>query len=239
MQAVNLLPKQVVVAPGRNLTPLALAAAAAVPVIAIVLVVIGYSSASSAVSSEKTKFAALQAQIAALGGVSAANPKTASATDAATLAQWNALIGERTARRTELDSVLSQSLPWDTMLRNVARILPDDVWLTALSFQSPVTLGAAAAATPTPTAGTAATNFTISGYGQSEKSIALLLVRLHLLPILSNVTLGTTTNSTIGPKSVVQFSVTAAIQGPAAPAVLPTTLSPVPSSTTTTTPAAG
>jgi Tfp pilus assembly protein PilN len=237
MHAVNLLPKQVVVAPGRNLTPLALAGAAAVPVIAIVLVVIGYSSASSGVSSEKAKFAALQAQIAALGGASAATPKTASATDAATLAQWNALIGQRTARRTELDSVLSQSLPWDSMLRNVARILPDDVWLTALSFQSPVTLGTAAA-TPAPAAGTPASNFTISGYGQSEKSIALLLVRLRLLPILSNVTLGPTTNSTIGPKAVVQFSVTAAIQGPAAPAVLPTTSSPVPAATTTTTPAA-
>jgi Tfp pilus assembly protein PilN len=236
MHAVNLLPKQVVVAPGRNLTPLALAGAAAVPVIAIVLVVIGYSSASSAVSSEKTKFAALQAQVAALGGASAATPKTASATDAATLAQWNALIGQRTARRTELDSVLSQSLPWDSMLRNVARILPDDVWLTALSFQSPVGLGTAA--TPAPAAGTPASNFTISGYGRSEKSIALLLVRLRLLPILSNVTLGPTTNSTIGPKAVVQFSVTAAIQGPAAPAVLPATSSPVPAATTTTTPAA-
>jgi hypothetical protein len=78
---------------------------------------------------------------------------------------------------------------------------------------------------------------TIAGYGMSEKSIALLLVRLRLLPTLSNVTLGTTTSSTVGAKEVVQFSVSAGIQAPAG-AILPATASTVPA-TTTTTPAAG
>jgi Tfp pilus assembly protein PilN len=230
MHAVNLLPKQAVLAPGRSLKPLAVVGAAAVPVIAIVLVVIGYSSASSSVAAEKTSFAALQTQIAALGGATAAaQPKTATAT--ATAAQWNALIAERTARRTELDAVLSQELPWDSMLRNVARILPTDVWLTALNIQSPVTFGAAAMTSAAP--GVAATNVTLTGDGESEKSIALLLVRLRLLPILSNISLGPTTSTTIGAKSVVQFTVTASIQVPAG-TVLPTTTPPVPATTTTT-----
>ena len=229
MHAVNLLPRQLVVAPRRKLQPLALAGAAAVPVIAIVLVVIGYSSASSTVAAEKTKFAALEAQIAALGGAASVTPK--SATDTATVAQWNVLIGERTARLAELDTVLSLSLPWDSMLRNVARILPNDVWLTALTVQSPVSFGTATSTTSSPSSATAS-NFTITGFGESEKSIALLLVRLRLLPTLSNVTLGTTTSSTVGAKAVVQFSATAAIQAPAG-AVLPTTASPVPATTTT------
>jgi Tfp pilus assembly protein PilN len=228
MQAVNLLPKQAVVAPGRNLGPLALAGAAAVPVIAIVLVVVGYSTASSSVAAEKTSFAALQAQIAALGGATAAHPKTA--TDTATAAQWNALIAERTARRTELDAVLGQELPWDSMLRSVARILPSDVWLTALNIQSPVTFGAAAATSGAP--GVAATNITLTGDGESEKSIALLLVRLRLLPILSNISLGPTSSTPIGAKSVIQFTVTASIQVPAG-AILPTSTPPVPATTTT------
>ena len=42
MHAVNLLPRQLVVAPQGRLRPLALLAAAGVPVIAIVLVAIGY-----------------------------------------------------------------------------------------------------------------------------------------------------------------------------------------------------
>jgi len=228
VHAVNLLPKQVVVAPGRNLQPLALAAAAAVPVIAIALVVIGYSSTSSTVSADKAKFAALQAEIAALGGATAAKPKTA--TDTATMAQWNAMIAERTARRTELDAVLGQELPWDSILRNVARILPSDVWLTTLNIQSPVTFGAAAATSAAP--GVAAINLTLTGDGESEKSIALLLVRLRLLPILSNISLGATTSTSIGAKTVVQFTVTASIQPPAG-TILPTATPPVPVTTTT------
>jgi Tfp pilus assembly protein PilN len=234
MHAVNLLPKQIVVAPGHSLKPLAVVGAAAVPVIAIVLVVIGYSSASSTVSAEKTKFAALQAQVAALGGATAAKPKAPTASATATAAQWNALIAERTARRTELDVVLGQELPWDSILRNVARILPDGVWLTALNIQSPITFGAAATTVAAP--GAAATNITFTGAGESEKSIALLLVRLRLLPILSDVSLGTTSSTLIGGKTVVQFMVTAAIQLPPG-IVLPITAPPVPA-TTTTTPAA-
>lgn len=228
MQAVNLLPRQLVVAPGRSLQPLALVGAAAVPVIAVILVAIGYSSASSTVAAEKAKFAALQTQIAALGGVTSATPKTA--TDTATVAQWNALIAERTARRAELDSVLRQELPWDSMLRNAARILPNDVWLTALNLQSPVTFGASAPTSSAPT------DFTISGFGESEQSIALLLVRLRLLPTLANVSLGTTSSTTIGSKAVVQFTVTASIQAPVGVGLPPVPAVPA---TTTTTPAAG
>jgi Tfp pilus assembly protein PilN len=213
---------------------LALAGAVAVPVIAMVFVVIGYSSAHSTVAAEKAKFAALQTQIAALGGATSVAQKPAA--DTASVAQLNGLIAERTARRVELDIILSQALPWDSMLRDVGRILPGDVWLTTLSVQSPVTFG-----TATPAAGSsssaAANNLTIAGFGLSEKSIALLLVRLRLLPTLSSVTLGTTSSSTVGGKAVVQFSVTAAIQAPAG-AILPATTSPLPA-TTTTTPAAG
>jgi Tfp pilus assembly protein PilN len=233
MHAVNLLPRQLAATPGRTLQPLALVGAAAVPVIAIIFVVIGYSTASSSVAAEKAKFAALQAQVRALGGATATT-KPQSSTDTATAAQWNALISERMARRTELDAVLAQELPWDSMLRNLARILPSEVWLTQLNLQSPITFGAAAAATAAP--GVAATNVTFTGYGESEKSIALLLVRLRLLPLLSNVSLGTTSSSLIGAKTVVQFTVTAAIQLPAG-MVLATTATLVPA-TTTTTPAA-
>ena len=235
MHAVNLLPKQLAAAPQRNLQPLALAGAAAVPVIAMVFVAIGYSSAHSTVAAERAKFAALQTQIAALGGVTSAAQKPAA--DTAAVAQLNGLIAERTARRVELDGVLSQELPWDSMLRDVARILPDDVWLTALSVQSPVTFGTASAAAAGSSSPAAANNLTIAGFGVSAKSIALLLVRLRLLPTLSNVTLGTTTSSTVGAKAVVQFSVTAAIQAPAG-ARLPAATSAVPA-TTTTAPAAG
>jgi len=233
VHAVNLLPRQVASQQGGSRLPLGLIGAAAVPVIAIVLVVIGYSSANSTVASEQAKFAALEAQIAALGGATAAKTDSKSTTAEVSAAQWTALISERTARRAELDDVLNKELPWDSMLRDIARILPGDVWLTAATFTSPVPFGTAAAPAPSSSPSSpGASNFTISGFGESEKSIALLLVRLRLLPILSNVTLGTTTSTTVGAKPVVQFSVTAAIPAPPG-AVLP--VSPAPAATTTTT----
>jgi hypothetical protein len=108
------------------------------------------------------------------------------------------------------------------------------VWLTSFNITSPITFGAAAATSAAP--GVAATNVTLTGSGESEKSIALLLVRLRLLPILSNVNLGTTSSSVIGAKTVVQFTVTASIQLPPG-IVVPIVAPPVPA-TTTTTPAA-
>jgi Tfp pilus assembly protein PilN len=217
------------VAPRRSLQPLAVAAAAAVPVIAIIFVVIGYSSASSSVAAEKAKFASLQAQIAALGGATPAATNTQAASAAA---QWSALISERAARRAELDNVLTKELPWDSMLRNIARILPTDVWLTQFGLQSPVTFGAL----PTTSGATPASNVTITGYGESETSIALLLVRLRLLPTLADVNLGTTSSTKIGTKAVVQFSVTASIVAP--PGVIAPPIAPPVAATTTTTPAA-
>lgn len=236
MHAVNLLPRQLA-APRRPLPPLALIGAAAVPLVAIVLVVIGYSSAHSTVAAEKAKFDALQAQVAALGGATSVTTKTAaeSAAAAATAAKWNALISERTSRRAELDDVLEQELPWDVMLRDVARLLPSGVWLTQLGFQSPVTLGASSTSTTSSSSSsTTSNNFTITGYSETETSVALLLVRLQLLPTLSDVSLGTTSNTTVGSKNVVQFTVTAAIQAPAS-AGLPTSPTTTPAATTTTT----
>ena len=57
--------------------------------------------------------------------------------------------------------------------------------------------------------------FSIGGYTYSEDSVARLLTRLQLLPMLSGVTLGTTTSSSVGNKPVVQFLVTATVTPPA------------------------
>ena len=72
----------------------------------------------------------------------------------------------------------------------------------------------APAPTTGPTSGPA--GFTINGYTYTMDDVALLLQRLQLLPTLSNVTLGSTSGSTIGLKSVVQFSITATMVAPAA-----------------------
>ena len=56
--------------------------------------------------------------------------------------------------------------------------------------------------------------FTADGYTYSEDDVALLLDRLALLPMLSGVTLGSTTQAQIGRSSLVQFQVSATIVKP-------------------------
>ena len=54
--------------------------------------------------------------------------------------------------------------------------------------------------------------FTITGYAYSHDDVAHLLARLALVPSLANVTLGSTSSATVGPKAVVQFTVNATMQ---------------------------
>jgi Tfp pilus assembly protein PilN len=125
-----------------------------------------------------------------------------------------ALVGQRLSRRAALDDALGKRVAWDLTLRDLARVLPDDVWLTDLNAHAPTpvdaatassTPGAAAAPAPNPTA------FSIDGYTYSQQSVAALLTRLQLLPMLADVTLGSTSQVTIGSKTLVQFQVTAAV----------------------------
>jgi Tfp pilus assembly protein PilN len=223
VHAVNLLPSQLAEPRRTRLPlPLPLLGAGAVPLIASVLVGIGYSSAHSSVAAEQAKFAALQAQVAALA------PVVVKTTTSSSAAQWSSLISERTARRAALDDVLNHQLRWDSMLRDVSRVLPADVWLTDLTFKSPLPFTGAAS---TGSSSSAADGFTINGYAGSETSVALLLERLRLVPILNDVTLKTTTSSTIGVKAVVQFAVSATVVPPGG---LPAPATPAPTTTTTT-----
>jgi Tfp pilus assembly protein PilN len=65
-----------------------------------------------------------------------------------------------------------------------------------------------------------ATSFTVTGYAYTSDDVALLLQRLQLLPMLSNVTLSSTQTIALGLKSAVQFSLSAAL-GPTPAGVTP------------------
>jgi type IV pilus assembly PilN-like protein len=207
MRAVNLLPVQVAER-GALLKALPLVGAAAVPMLAISLLVIGYSGAQSVVSAKSAQLAVVRAQVAKLAPVVVGPaPSTAG------------LVAERTQRRAALDTVLAIEVPWDETLREIARVLPANVWLSTMNATSPTPADVAA-----PVAGTASsTGFAISGFALDESDVALLLARLQLLPSLTNLTLTQTTSSSIGSKTIVQFDITAGIQ----PVQAPVTLAPV------------
>jgi len=196
-RTVNLLPRQSV-STNRRSTLLAIG----VPIAAVVpLVAVGalYMGAHGKVADKQAELDGVQAQIAA-------TPVPKGPTIEA------GVTGDEAARATAVASVLGGRLAWDAVFRDVARVLPSNVWLTSLSATLPQTgdTGAAAealAAAATP--GTAPTAVVVDGYTYSQPDVARLLARLATLPSLSRVTLTSSKQELVGQKAVVHFTIVA------------------------------
>jgi Tfp pilus assembly protein PilN len=99
------------------------------------------------------------------------------------------------ARYSALKTLVAQRLAWEDVLRDLARVLPEGVFLQSLSAASPTPTTTAAGTPAAAAPGTAAapgavpTSFTVSGSADSQKRVARVLDRLALLPWLSDVTL--------------------------------------------------
>jgi Tfp pilus assembly protein PilN len=195
MRAVNLLPANAY-APKQRLPHAPVVLAATVPVLAGAIVYVGYSMEHSQVADRQTELGLVQAQIAQL----APSPEL--------VAESSTVATERASREAALQDALSKQVPWDLTFDRLARLLPGGAWLTSLSAVSPTPSAAVSTATTTNPTG-----FTAAGYADSHQTIALILSRLSLVPGLTNVTLVSTTSTTIGSKNVVQFNVTAQVAG--------------------------
>jgi Tfp pilus assembly protein PilN len=97
--------------------------------------------------------------------------------------EQSALASEKAARTTAVGSALAGRVAWDRLLRDLSLVLPKDVYVTALSAQSPTASAPAASSTAT------TTNFAITGSTDEQKDVALLLSRLSILPELTSVQL--------------------------------------------------
>jgi len=197
MRPVNLLPSDSPSAQ-RKRPAAALLIAAATPVLALGLVYLGWSVEHAKVRDRQVELASVEAQVRRVQ-------------PAATATAANALAVERMQRETSVRSVLGKSVPWDTVLDQVARVMPADTWLTDLSVQSPTPTGAVSTTTSS-SSSAAPTGFTISGSARSQAAVARLLARLALVPSLTNVTLSSTTSSTQGSLKTVQFQIGAAVR---------------------------
>ncbi len=108
------------------------------------------------------------------------------------------------ARLAALSSAAAARIAWDSVLRDVSRVIPEDAWLESLGARSPAATGAAAT-----TPGAVPTAFTATGYTYSQKGVARLLARLALVPALTNVQLQSSVATEIGSRRVFKFSVVA------------------------------
>jgi len=199
MRAVNLLPRDETKRTKTNV-PVLVGVAGAVVVSAMLSML--FLSASAKVRDEQNQLDAINAQIAVIPPPPA--PDTAGA----------GLATQEQARLTALSSALAKRVAWDRVLRNLSLVLPDDVWLSALTASSPAS--PASAVVPVPAAGAPPTGFILTGYTYSQAGVARLLSRLEVLPDLSNVQLQNSTLAQLGTQKIVQFQIAANVRAGAA-----------------------
>jgi Tfp pilus assembly protein PilN len=165
-------------------------------------------SAHGKVKSRQLELAQKQAELAAI-------PVPAQSR----LQQQDALVADKAARVTALNSALSKRIAWDRLLREFALVLPDDVWLQSLSAQAPSLATATAASTTsstsTPTLG-GQLGFSIEGYTYSHDAVARLLTRLAVVPDLQQVQLVSSEQAELGNRTIIHFKILANVRAPGA-----------------------
>ena len=200
MRAVNLLPRQSV--EQRRERPNAVVLVAAIGGAAVVLGLVGGTLvANRSVNRERQALSSARAVLA----VTPAHHLSAS-----TQAFRQQVLTQREQRSLALASAISKRVAWDRILRRFALVLPDDVWLTALTGTVPLDPPPAATATsalPAP-----ATALNMQGYTYSQESVARLLDRLAVVPDLQNVQLQSSTASVVSGRTVINFTIVADIR---------------------------
>ncbi len=107
------------------------------------------------------------------------------------------------------------------MLRDLSRVMPQNVWLTDLkaSVATPLsttlvgTTAGTSSSSSTPATATTPQGVTIEGYTYKQNDVATLLARLVALPSLQNVELQSASVAPVGKKNVVQFTILADLRG--------------------------
>jgi Tfp pilus assembly protein PilN len=193
MRAVNLLPGDAT--EGRKRPALPVLVGCGGTVVITLFLAFTFLSASSTVGKRKQELADAQATL---------NSIPQPAAPPAIVAQ---LPQQKADRVTALAAVLNQRIAFDRILREVSQIVPSDVWLQTLTASVPK------AALP---GATAADSFSLVGYTYSQDAVARFLARLEVVPDLADVSLDSSTKTTLSGHSVVQFTIAAKVRAPGA-----------------------
>jgi Tfp pilus assembly protein PilN len=204
MRAVNLLPRQHV--QQKREAPNTVVLVAGIGAAAVMLALVGgFLLANRSVDRQQQGLSAARAELA----VTPAHHLSAK-----TQSFRSAVLNQREQRSLALASALGQRVAWDRILRRFALVLPDDVWLTSLTGNVPLTTQGAPAVTPTTPSALppAATELTIQGYTYTQDSVARLLERLAVLPDLKNVQLQNSQAAVVAGQKVINFTIVSDIR---------------------------
>lgn len=120
---------------------------------------------------------------------------------------------DREQRDAALRDALVYRIPWDQVLRDVARVLPAGASVTSLSAQLPALPAPAAdAPPPDPAAAAAPTGLVLNGVALTQPTVALVLDRLELVPVLVGVQLQSSTETKVGDRTARAFAIAASIR---------------------------
>jgi Tfp pilus assembly protein PilN len=215
MRAINLLDDDARRQDGSEglLTPITVGIGAG-SLFLVVFVAIGFLflTSRSTVSDKRETLEAVQQQVAA-----------AEAAMAASLAP-----GAEQAQLTAFRTAASARLPWDTLLGDLAKVMPAGSWLSSLTLHMPappppvtvatsdtsttVTANGLASSPVTPTAPVVdVTTFQISGFALSNDVVAKVMQQLELVPMISNVSLKGTQRTAFGERNAFSFSMSASL----------------------------
>jgi Tfp pilus assembly protein PilN len=206
MRAVNLLPRQQV--ERKRERPNAVVLVAGIGGAAVLLALVGgFLLANRSVDRQRQALADARAVLA----VTPANHVSAK-----TQAFRATLLSQREQSSLALAAAIGKRVAWDRILRRVALVMPDDVWLQSLTGSVPLD-SALPTTTTTPTTPTTPTTssalpplpsaLTIQGYTYSQNSVARLLERLAVVPDLKNVQLQTSQSQQVGNQTVINFTI--------------------------------
>jgi Tfp pilus assembly protein PilN len=196
MRAVNLLPRQQVESKRENPNTVVLVAAIGGATVLLALVG-GFLLANRSVDRQRQDLASARAVLA----VTPAHHLSEQ-----TQAFRKNVLSKREERSLALAAAISHRVAWDRILRRFALVLPDDVWLTNLTGNVPLTPTTAVSTTPSALP-PPATELTITGYTYSQDSVARLLERLAVVPDLTNVQLQTSSWTQLAGRPVDSFTI--------------------------------
>ena len=203
MRAVNLLPRQHVEQKRDRPNSVALGALIGGAAVLLALVA-GFLLANRSVDRQRQALADARAMLAAT---------PAHKMSAQTQAFRTTLLSQREQRSLALAAAIGKRVAWDRILRRVALVMPDDVWLQSLTGSVPLDTTLTPTTTTTPSALPALpTALSIQGYTYSQDGVARLLERLAVVPDLNNVQLQTSQSQQLGNQTVINFTIVADIK---------------------------
>lgn len=196
MRAVNLLPRDAPVKSFEATRGVAFGAGggAALVTVALTALMLG---AGGSIAEKQGTLDSLNAELATLPAGKAPDPN---------IEKDAVLATELTNRIGALSAALGTRVAWDGVLRQISQVLPDDVWLTSL------TTSTAKLDPANPNAPLGPNGISLTGSTYSQSGVARLLSRLTVAPLLTNVTLVSSTTMDAGATRLVQFVISADVR---------------------------